>query len=147
MATNKIACIGAGYWGKNLVRNFTDLGVLAWVCDVDPSTRAHLAAVYPTAQFTDAVDQVFADPEVAGIAIATPAETHSDLAQRALLAGKDVLVEKPLGLSIEEGRQLVALACERQRVLMVGHLLWYHPAVLKLRELVAEGELGRIQYI
>ena len=147
MVANKIACIGAGYWGKNLVRNFTDLGVLAWVCESDPSTRAHLAAAYPTARFTDAVDHILADPEVAGVAIATPAETHNELARLALLAGKDVLVEKPLSLSIEEGRQLVALACERQRVLMVGHLLWYHPAVLKLRELVEEGELGRIQYI
>src|SRR5438093_267763 len=147
MVTHKIACIGAGYWGKNLVRNFTDLGVLAWVCESDPSTRAQLAAAYPTARFTDAVDPVLADPEVAGVAIATPAETHNELARRALLAGKDVLVEKPLSLSIEEGRQLVALACERRRVLMIGHLLWYHPAVLKLRELVEEGELGRIQYI
>src|SRR5215467_3247616 len=147
MVMHKIACIGAGYWGKNLVRNFTDLGALAWVCDMEPSTRARLAAAYPTARFTDAVDQVLADPEVAGVAIATPAETHHELARRALLAGKDVLVEKPLSLSIEAGRQLVALACERQRVLMVGHLLWYHPAVLKLRELVEEGELGRIQYI
>ena len=136
MVTHKIACIGAGYWGKNLVRNFTDLGVLAWVCESDPSTRAHLAAAYPTVRFTDAVDQILADPEVTGVAIATPAETHNELARRALLAGKDVLVEKPLSLSIEEGRQLVALACERQHVLMVGHLLWYHPAVLKLRELV-----------
>jgi UDP-2-acetamido-3-amino-2,3-dideoxy-glucuronate N-acetyltransferase len=136
MATHKIACIGAGYWGKNLVRNFTALGVLAWVCESDPLRRAQLAAAYPAAQFTDTVDQILADSEIAGVAIATPAETHSELARRALLAGKDVLVEKPLSLSIEEGRQLVALACERQRVLMVGHLLWYHPAVLKLRELV-----------
>src|SRR5215831_12862306 len=147
MVTNKIACIGAGYWGKNLVRNFTALGVLAWVCESDPLKRAQLAAAYPTAQFTDTVDQILADSEIAGVAIATPAETHSELTRRVLLAGKDVLVEKPLSLSIEEGRQLVALACERQRVLMVGHLLWYHPAVLKLRELVEEGELGRIQYI
>ena len=147
MVTNKIACIGAGYWGKNLVRNFTALGVLAWVCESDPLKRAQLAAAYPTAQFTDTVDQILADSEIAGVAIATPAETHSELTRRVLLAGKDVLVEKPLSLSIEEGRQLVALACERQRVLMVGHLLWYHPAVLKLRELIEEGELGRIQYI
>src|SRR6266702_1221582 len=147
MVTHKIACIGAGYWGKNLVRNFTDLGVLAWVCESDPSTRAQLAAACPNARFTDAVEHVLADPEVAGFAIATPAETHNELARRALLACEDVLVEKPLCLSIEEGRQLVALACERQRVLMVGHLLWYHPAVLKLRALVDGGELGRIQYI
>src|SRR5690349_7879277 len=147
MVTHKIACIGAGYWGKNLVRNFTALGALAWVCEPDPLQRAQLAAAYPTARFTDAVDHILADSEVAGVAIATPAETHSELARRALLAGKDVLVEKPLSLSVEEGQQLVALACERQRVLMVGHLLWYHPAVLKLKELVEEGELGRIQYI
>jgi len=146
-AANKIACLGAGYWGKNLVRNFIDLGALAWVCEVDPTRRAHLAAVHPTVKVTDAVEQVLADPEVAGVAIATPAETHGELVRRALLAGKDVLVEKPLCLAVEEGRQLVALAYEKRRVLMVGHLLWYHPAVLKLRELVAEGELGRIRYI
>jgi UDP-2-acetamido-3-amino-2,3-dideoxy-glucuronate N-acetyltransferase len=93
------------------------------------------------------VDQVFADEQVSGVAIATPAETHGDLVRRALLAGKDVLVEKPLCLSIGEGQTLVALAAERSRVLMVGHLLWYHPAVLKMKGLVEEGELGRIQYI
>lgn len=143
----KIACMGAGYWGKNLIRNFNDLGVLSWVCELDPHRRAHFAAAYPALRFTDAVDQVLTDPEVAGVAIATPAETHGELARWALLAGKDVLVEKPLCLSVEEGRQLVALASERGRVLMVGHLLWYHPAVLRVKELVDEGELGRIQYI
>src|SRR5438876_4066618 len=146
-APHKIACIGAGYWGKNLVRNFSDLGVLAWVCDLDPDRRAHLAAAYPMARFTAAVDQVLADPEVAGVVIATPAETHGELVRRALLAGKDVLVEKPLCLSVEEGQKLVALASERHRVLMVGHLLWYHPAILRLKELVDEGQLGRIHYI
>jgi len=143
----KIACIGAGYWGKNLVRNFNDLGALSRVCEVDPERRAHLAAAYPTATFTDTVDHVLADPEIAGVAIATPAETHGELVRRALLAGKDVFVEKPLCLFVEEGQRLVALAAEKGRVLMVGHLLWYHPAVLKLKELTDAGELGRIQYI
>jgi UDP-2-acetamido-3-amino-2,3-dideoxy-glucuronate N-acetyltransferase len=145
--TNKIGCIGAGYWGKNLIRNFNDLGALSWVCELDSNRRAHLADEYPTARFTEAVDDVLADPAVAGVAIATPAETHGELVQRALLAGKDVFVEKPLCLSVEEGQKLVTLAAERRRVLMVGHLLWYHPAVLRLKELVEEGELGRIQYI
>jgi len=143
----KIGCIGAGYWGKNLVRNFNDLGVLAWVCELAPDRRDQLAAMYPTAKFTAEVDLVLADPEVAGVAIATPAETHGELVRRALLAGKDVLVEKPLCLSVEEGGRLVALAAERCRMLMVGHLLWYHPAVLRLKALVDDGELGRIQYI
>lgn len=142
-----IACIGVGYWGKNLLRNFNDLGVLSWVCELDPDRRAHFAGVYPRAKFTDSVEQVLADPKVAGVAIATPAETHGALVRQALLADKDVFVEKPLCLSVDEGERLIALASERQRVLMVGHLLWYHPAVLRLKTLVEGGELGRIRYI
>lgn len=147
MSSNQIACIGAGYWGQNLIRNFHELGVLAWVCELEPERRARFAAACPMVRFTETADEVLADPEVAGVAIATPAEAHGELVRRALLAGKDVLVEKPLCLSLEEGKKLVTLACERRRVLMVGHLLWYHPAVLKLKELVEGGELGRIQYI
>src|SRR5262245_55200897 len=145
--TPKIACIGAGYWGKNLVRNFHALGALRWVCEVDAERRADLGATYPTARFTASVEQVLTDPETAGVAIATPAETHGELVRRALLAEKDVLVEKPLCLSVEEGERLVSLAAEKRRTLMVGHLLWYHPAVLKLKELIDAGVLGRIQYI
>src|SRR5262245_28486499 len=95
---NKIACIGAGYWGKNLVRNFNEVGVLSHVCETDPEMRAHLAIQYPNVTFADAVEEVFVDPEISGVAIATPAVTHSELVQRALLAGKDVFVEKPLSL-------------------------------------------------
>jgi UDP-2-acetamido-3-amino-2,3-dideoxy-glucuronate N-acetyltransferase len=145
--TNKIACIGGGYWGKNLIRNFNDLGALSLVCEVDTGTREQLKLKYPAARFTDAIDQVLSDPDISAVAIATPAATHGELVQRALLADKDVFVEKPLCLSIEEGQKLVALAAQRNRVLMVGHLLWYHPAVLKLKKLVEDGELGRIQYI
>ena len=96
---------------------------------------------------TGSVDQVLSDPGVTGVAIATPAETHGELVRKALLAGKDVFVEKPLCLSVEEGEDLAMLAAASGRVLMVGHLLWYHPAVLRLKSLIDEGELGRIQYI
>jgi UDP-2-acetamido-3-amino-2,3-dideoxy-glucuronate N-acetyltransferase len=147
MFTNRIACFGAGYWGKNLIRNFNDLGVLSWVCELDPDKRDHFAAAYNTVRFTDEVNRILTDPEVTGVAIATPAETHGALVRSALQAGKDVLVEKPLCLSVEEGQKLVALAAERHRVLMVGHLLWYHSAVLRLKDLIEAGELGRIQYI
>jgi UDP-2-acetamido-3-amino-2,3-dideoxy-glucuronate N-acetyltransferase len=147
MGANAIACIGGGYWGKNLIRNFSDLGVLAWICELDAERRSHLGATYPTAKLTDDMDQALADPEVAGVAIATPAETHGALVRQALLSGKDVLVEKPLCLSVEEGQQLVDLASKKRRVLMVGHLLWYYPAVLRLQALIAEGELGRIQHV
>jgi UDP-2-acetamido-3-amino-2,3-dideoxy-glucuronate N-acetyltransferase len=143
----RIACIGAGYWGKNLVRNFNELGALASICEMDPPTRAHLKPQYPNVAFTDSVDEVFADPEISGVAIATPAITHAELVQQALLAGKDVFVEKPLSLSVDEAQKLNALASGKRLVLMVGHLLWYHPAVLKLKELIDDGILGRIEYI
>ena len=144
---NKIACIGGGYWGKNLIRNFNDLGALSWVCDLDANTRDQLRSKYPTINFTDTVDQILSNPDITGVAIATPAVTHGELVRRALAAGKDVFVEKPLCLAVNEGNQLVVLATEKKRMLMVGHLLWYHPAVLKLKQLVEDGELGRIQYI
>ena len=142
---NKVGCIGAGYWGKNLVRNFNDLKALSWICEVDPAVRAGLAAKYPTLRLTDQVDLLLSDPELRAVAIATPAESHGKLVRRALMAGKDVFVEKPLGLSTEEGQQLIQLGSEKGRILMVGHLLWYHPAVLRLKELIDEGELGRIR--
>jgi UDP-2-acetamido-3-amino-2,3-dideoxy-glucuronate N-acetyltransferase len=142
-----IACMGAGRWGLNLVRNLDGLGALRAVVDPDPERRRVVEEEYPDVERLASVDPVLADPEVEGVVIATPAATHAGLVRRALEAGKDVLVEKPLCLHPAEARSLVALADERERVLMVGHLLWYHPAVLKLKELVAAGELGRIQYI
>jgi len=142
-----IACIGGGYWGKNLIRNFSELGVLRTVCEVDASTRGRLSQQYPSVMFTDSLNEIIADPDINGVAVATPAETHADIVRECLLADKDVLVEKPLCLSSPEGSQLVELAKERDRILMVGHLLWYHPAVLQLKQLVDRGELGRIQYI
>ncbi len=145
--TTTVACVGAGHWGRNLVRNFNKLGVLAWICESSPDRRAQLAAEYPAVRSSGSLDQVLADPEVTGVAIATPADTHGVLVRQALHAGKDVFVEKPLCLSVMEGRELVALAAAKDRLLMVGHLLWYHPAVLRLKELVESGELGRIQYV
>lgn len=142
-----IACIGAGFWGKNLVRNFQSLQALAWVCETDAARRRELAERSPGVRMTDSLDQVLDDPMVDGVAIATPAETHGGLVRRALLAGKDVFVEKPLCLSVEEGKDLARLASAGGRVLMVGHLLWYHPAVLRLKTLIDDGELGRIQYL
>jgi UDP-2-acetamido-3-amino-2,3-dideoxy-glucuronate N-acetyltransferase len=103
--------------------------------------------LYPNIRLTTTVEDVLADTTITGVVIATPAETHGALVQQALLAGKDVLVEKPLCLSVDEGQQLVEMAHARARVLMIGHLLWYHPAVLQLKRLIEEGELGRIQYI
>jgi UDP-2-acetamido-3-amino-2,3-dideoxy-glucuronate N-acetyltransferase len=121
--------------------------VLACIGEVDPERRSQLSAAYPQARVIENLEDILSDTEIDGVAIATPAETHGQLVRRSLLAGKDVFVEKPLCLSAPEGRKLVDLAADRNRVLMVGHLLWYHPAVLRLKKLVDDGELGRVQYI
>jgi UDP-2-acetamido-3-amino-2,3-dideoxy-glucuronate N-acetyltransferase len=142
-----IACVGAGHWGKNLIRNFHSLDALALICDSDDARLEGVGSEYPGVDRTESFDDVLADARVQGVAIAAPAETHGALVRRALLAGKDVFVEKPLCLSVEEGKSLVALASAQRRVLMVGHLLWYHPAILKLKQLIDDGELGRIRYI
>lgn len=146
-ASKHIAVIGAGYWGKNLVRNFHQLGALRMVCDTRPEAVSSFMAQYPGTIGAQSFSEVLADSEVRGLALATPAVSHALLARETLLAGKDVYVEKPLCLSEEEGAELIALAEQQSRILMVGHLLWYHPAVLKLKELIDTGGLGRIQYI
>jgi predicted dehydrogenase len=143
---SSIAVIGCGYWGKNLVRNFAQLGRLRLVCDVTDSSRKTALEIAPEVPVVDDAAQVWQAP-VAGIAIATPAETHYDLTRQALLAGKDVLVEKPLALTYEQGAELVQLAERQERILMVGHVLEYHPGVVRLLELVRAGELGKVQYI
>jgi UDP-2-acetamido-3-amino-2,3-dideoxy-glucuronate N-acetyltransferase len=142
-----IACIGAGHWGTNLIRNFHELNALARICDSDGRRLRAARSQYPDIDCTESFDTVLADARIAAVAVATPAETHAMLVREALLAGKDVFVEKPLCLDVEEGRSLIALAAAKQRILMVGHLLWYHPAILKLKQLIEDGELGRIRYI
>ena len=146
-STARVAVIGAGYWGKNLVRNFHDIGALGAVCESDAAARRWVTAEYPHCRMAASFAEVLRDDTISAVAIATPAEMHGEMVRDALLAGKDVFVEKPLCLSAATGETLVALARERQRILMVGHLLWYHPVVLKLKELIDTGALGRIQYI
>ncbi len=143
----KVCVIGSGYWGKNLVRNFHDLGALTMVCDKNPESVASMCASYEGIQGCQALNEVLSNYTVEAVAIATPAETHFAIAREALLAGKHAYIEKPLVLSEAEGRELIGLARERGLTLMVGHLLQYHPAFIKLRELAASGELGRINYI
>jgi UDP-2-acetamido-3-amino-2,3-dideoxy-glucuronate N-acetyltransferase len=141
-----VAVVGSGYWGKNLVRNFHALGALAGVCDASPAILDDVRKTYPGARTWTSFDDVLAS-DVPAVVLATPAATHGALVRRALEAGKDVFVEKPLCLDLAEGRALVELAKKRGRVLMVGHLLHYHPAVAKLKAMVSGGELGRVQYI
>ena len=141
-----IAVIGCGYWGRNLVRNFNGLGALSLCCDATPQGRATASELAPQALVVSDV-QAALESNVAGVVISTPAETHYELTRAALLSGKDVFVEKPLALTYEQGAGLVRLAEERGRILMVGHVLEYHPAIVRLLALVRAGELGKVHYI
>jgi UDP-2-acetamido-3-amino-2,3-dideoxy-glucuronate N-acetyltransferase len=143
----KVALIGAGFWGKNLLRNFASLGALALVCDRQPDTLERATQVCPGVRTSASFSEVLDDPEIEAVAIASPAISHYAFAKKALLAGKDVFVEKPLALKVEEGQELVALAEQGGRILMVGHILHYHPAIRKLKSIIDAGELGKIQYI
>ncbi len=142
-----LALIGGGYWGKNLARNFLSLGVLHTLCDARQETLAGYQEGYEHVRKTTDFQQVLADENVKKVAIAAPAELHFSLAKAALLQGKDVFVEKPLCLTVEEGEELVNLSKSAGLVLMVGHLLQYHPCIEKIRALIAQGDLGRLQYI
>jgi len=142
-----IAVIGSGYWGKNLVRNFYEIGALKLICDKDDSILNNFKKLYNGVETCLATSEVFTRTDIDGVVIASPAETHFTLAREALLSGKHVYVEKPLVLDEAEGEELIAIAREKDRVLMVGHLLQYHPVFVRLKEMALNGDLGRINYI
>ncbi|MCK4352419.1 Gfo/Idh/MocA family oxidoreductase [candidate division WOR-3 bacterium] len=142
----KITVIGAGYWGPNLIRNFYELGCLKTVCDKDEKKLNKIKNKYPNVKFTSNVNEAIRQPTDA-VVIATGGDTHYELVKKALLANKDVFVEKPLTLFAEQARELVALSRKKTRILMIGHLLLYHPAVKKLKEYVNDGTLGKIYYV
>ena len=143
-APTRIGVVGLNYWGPNLVRNFDGLAELSWLSDLDDAHLAPLAERYPHARATTALADMLADESLDAVVIATPVPTHYALAKQALEAGKHVFVEKPPAMRAVEMDELVQLAADGDRVLMPGHLLLYHPAVLKLKELVASGELGDV---
>jgi predicted dehydrogenase len=147
MSQCNIAVLGCGYWGQNLVRNFHQLGALKVVCDPAESARLKVGAIAPGVETLDSYEAAFARHDIDAVVLATPAETHYPLTMLALAAGKDVFVEKPLALNYSEGYAMRAEAERVGRILMVGHLLDYHPAVLTLRRLVADRVLGQVSYV
>lgn len=141
-----VAVVGMGYWGKNLVRNFSEIGALSLICDENPDCREMVRQEYPDISFCSDFETVLTNKKIKAVVLATPASAHYEMARKALEAGKDVLVEKPLALTVKDGERLVKLAADRQKILMVGHVLRYHPAVIKLGELIRNGDLGCIRY-
>ncbi len=145
----RVGVVGLGYWGPNLARNFDRLpgARLVWICDGSEEARARVGAAFPEARACAALDEMLADPDVDAVAVATPVSSHATLAEEVLAAGKHCFVEKPLAQSVTEAERVVAAAGEAGRVLMVGHLLEYHPGLEKLKQYASSGELGDIHYI
>ncbi len=140
---------GLGYWGPNLARNFAAIAgcELAWCCDASEEARERWQPAFPGTRFTADLDDLLGDDTLDAVVLATPVPSHGPLAERVLDAGKHCFVEKPLAQSVAEAERAVAAAERAGRVLMVGHLLEYHPGVAKLKEIAASGELGDIHYI
>lgn len=145
MTRKNIAVIGCGYWGKNLARNFAELGALTAIVDPNPETAKKFATMHDVAAMT--FEQAMADPSVEAIAIAAPAELHKKIALDGIAAGKHIYVEKPLALCVSDGEQMRDAAKAAGKVLMVGHLLQYHPVFAALRDMVAAGDLGKLRYV
>lgn len=143
----KIAVVGAGKWGRNHVKTFHQLGVLSAIVELDAKLRENLLRDYPDIPIYDGLDPIIHDPDIDGISIATPAQTHYEIARALLNAGKNVLVEKPITLFVKQAEELQSIALAKSAILMVGHVLLYHPAVLKIKSLIEEGRLGALQYI
>ena len=141
--------IGAGVWGRNHVRTFYGIKdcVLAAVCDSRPSVRDWVRSTFPSVRVDTDVSATLADPQIDGVVLAVPAPLHASLAREAILAGKHVLVEKPFTLTVKEAEDLLALPRRPGQVLMVGHLLLFHPVVIRLKQMIESGELGEIRYI
>ena len=143
-AATRVAVIGCGYWGKNLVRNYYALGALAAVVDPTPEGRAAANQLAPAVEVVADLAPVLARSDIHAVVIATPAATHAAIGLQALAAGKDVMLEKPMALTVPDCRELVARAAATNRILQVGHLLEYHPAIAALREWTATGRVGKI---
>ena len=142
-----VAIIGAGYWGKNLVRNFNQLNALRVICDPSSQIRQQMAKDYPDIRVVDNEKEILNDTTIDAVVIAAPAAKHFEIASAALNADKHVFVEKPLSLTYTDGEKLVALAHEKGKKLFVGHILHYHSAVIRMKEMINQGDIGRLQYI
>ena len=144
-----VALVGAGYWGKKLLPKFvrSNDSLVRIICDIHPTHRAEMNQTYPDIPTTTSFDEILSDPGIAAVVLATPPATHFSLARRAIEAGKHVWIEKPLALCVEEGQELVALSRSKGTVLFVDHTFLYDPAIRKIRELIAQGELGSVRHI
>jgi UDP-2-acetamido-3-amino-2,3-dideoxy-glucuronate N-acetyltransferase len=147
MRNPKVGVVGAGYWGKNLVRVFNKIGSLSAICDSSISMLNSMKLMYPAVKTYQKFPDLLNDPKISAIIIATPPASHFNMAREALMSGKDVFVEKPLSLTTSEGEELVRIADKKSKIIMVGHILRYHPAITALKALISSGKIGKVHYI
>ena len=145
--TISIGLIGGGYWGKNLIKDFNSLSVLHTICDINKNALLKYNEKYPNVKTTTKWDDVLNDTNINAVCISLPAEMHYSFAKKSLMANKDVYIEKPITLDIGEAEELINLAKEKNKILMVGHLLHYHPAIMKIKEMVNAGKIGKVKNI
>jgi predicted dehydrogenase len=145
----QVGVVGLGYWGPNLARNFDRLPEtrLRWICDESDDSAARWAPQFPNTRTSSDLEELLSDPELDAVAIATPVPTHARLAQRVIAAGKHCFVEKPVAQSVADAEQVASTAAEADRILMVGHLLEYHPGVERLKQIADSGDLGELHYL
>ncbi len=146
MKEQKVAVVGCGVWGRNIVRNFYNLGVLNTVCDLDEENLQKIKAQYPLVNITKNINDILENDDITAVAIVTPSHTHYNFVKKVLAKNKHVYVEKPISTQSQEAFDLKNIAEEKDLILMVGHLLLYHPAVNRLKMLIEEGQLGEIVY-
>jgi predicted dehydrogenase len=148
-ASTKVGVVGLGYWGPNLARNLAAIPgcELTWLCDASATARERLELAFPGARASGELSELLEDPQLDALALATPVDTHAELAAQALSAGKHCLVEKPLATNSADAERAIAAAARAEKILMVGHLLEYHPAVTQLKALIDQDELGRLYYL
>ena len=145
--TRNLGLIGGGYWGKNLIREFNSINALHTICDINEEALKKYNKLYPNVKTTTSWDDLLNNREITRICIALPANLHHKFAKMALLADKDVYVEKPITLNLIDGEELVKIAKENNKILMVGHLLHYHPCIEKIKEIIIEGKIGKVKNI
>jgi UDP-2-acetamido-3-amino-2,3-dideoxy-glucuronate N-acetyltransferase len=143
----RIGIIGLGHWGKNILRNLYELGLVCVACDYDVEIIKERKNSFPNIDYCTGFDDILKDKRINAVVVSTPAATHYKLVKNALSADKDVFVEKPLALDVAHGQELAELAKRSGKILMVGHILQYHPAIIKTKEMLKNGEIGKIQYI
>ena len=143
----KLAIIGGGYWGKNLIREFNHCGVLHTICDINKDALKHYNVQYPHVKTTTSWNDALNNTDITAVCIALPAEMHYRFAKQSLLAGKDCYVEKPITLDVEEAKELIDIAKKEDKILMVGHLLHYHPCIQTIKKVIKDGKIGKIKNI